>query len=211
MNRVLMNRIRMGFDVDDVIYPTLEVLFNWYNRTRGFNFAITDHVTYELSTTWKVSRKKVVQIVLEFFKSVDFLTMKVYPFIKMSLIRLTEIIDLFSVSSRLLEVRKHTKKVLNIDLPNIFQGVFFSDHFIDNTKYKRKKSDICEEYRLNIIVEDCLEYALECARVKVVDRVYLLDSPWNQSQKKIHRKVRRIKGDRRKLHNSLVEYIKNYK
>ena len=131
--------------------------------------------------------------------------MKPDPWSVLSLKTIAIIDDLWSITSRRDNSKKHTFEVINRDYQKVFIEIFFSDHCADGSEYIRKKIDICRELMLDLMIEDCLEYAIEIA--PVVRRVYLLDKPWNQC-KRLPNKIIRIRGGWRGLHNSIIEFRK---
>jgi len=60
--------------------------------------------------------------------------------------------------------------------------VYFTNHYskkeLNETK---KKSNICIELGVELLIEDSLDYAFECSSEKI--KVLLLDKPWNKADK----------------------------
>jgi len=54
-----------------------------------------------------------------------------------------------------------------------------------------KKSDLCLKLGVEVLVDDCLEFAEECADKGI--KVLLLDSPWNQTDS-LPKNVKRMKN-----------------
>lgn len=65
--------------------------------------------------------------------------------------------------------------------------VLFSNSFHG---WIRRKSDICLEEWVRIMIEDDMDYALEIAQNWTM--VYLLSKPWNKHRKETHKNLKRI-------------------
>jgi uncharacterized HAD superfamily protein len=77
---------------------------------------------------------------------------------------------------------------LYLNYKHIFDSVEFANFF---TRFSTKKSEICKKLWADIIIEDNLENAIECANEWI--KVYLIDKPWNQAyDKKKHKWIIKV-------------------
>lgn len=83
----------------------------------------------------------------------------------------------------------YTRKWVEINYPNIFDGIIFADHFHEKS---REKSEICLEEWISIMIEDNYDYAMDLAKKWV--KTYLLEKPWNNWQDNYHENIIRIKS-----------------
>ena len=73
---------------------------------------------------------------------------------------------------------------------SIFDGIKFANSFT-KSRFSKKKSEICKKLWADIIIEDNLENAIECANEGI--KVYLIDKPWNQAyDKKKHKWIIKV-------------------
>ena len=96
------------------------------------------------------------------------------------------------VSARPEDVANYTRKWLDKHFNDIFYSVHFANHFNYSwsEKKKRKKSEICKELWITIMVEDIFEYALDLAENWVY--TYLLEKPWNKHINIKHKNIKRV-------------------
>lgn len=80
------------------------------------------------------------------------------------------------VTARPQVIEQETKKWLEIH----FKSFDFPIHFTHTTSGKpaRKKSEICKQIGAEILIDDHIDNALDCAGSGI--KVYLMDAPWNQ-------------------------------
>ena len=98
--------------------------------------------------------------------------------------------DLHIVTARHKSLRLSTWIWLYRYYKNIFSSVNYSN-FLTSTAMK--KSEICKKLWANIIIEDNLENAIDCANEWI--KVYLLDNPWNQDyDRKKHKWIIKVKN-----------------
>ena len=98
---------------------------------------------------------------------------------------------LYNTTSRPNEIIKETYEQIEKYYTDSFSGIFFSSNNYAGWKNCGKtKAEICLEIGASLMIEDSLEYALECAEREV--KVFLLDAPWNQNGE--HKNIRRIYG-----------------
>jgi len=77
---------------------------------------------------------------------------------------------------------------LYLNYKHIFDSVEFANFF---TRFSTKKSEICKKLWADIIIEDNLENAIECANEWI--KVYLIDKPWNLAyDKKKHKWIIKV-------------------
>lgn len=86
--------------------------------------------------------------------------------------------ELFVVTSRPIHIADKTKSSLYNYFLKSFSEVYFSSEWHHNG-HIGKKSEVCKSIGIELIVEDNIDNALDCASKGV--EVILLDAPWNQT------------------------------
>lgn len=107
---------------------------------------------------------------------------------------LTELSQYFSlplITSRPIFLRKETKKFINCFPKNSITSVHFSRNSFAYAGSRKTKPQICKDLGATVILEDCLEYAIQCAEKGI--SVILLDAPWNQTDLE-HSRIKRVKN-----------------
>ena len=99
--------------------------------------------------------------------------------------------QLFAITSRPDVTEPMTRIWIKRNFLDGFQGVHFSNHFVLQTKNKKTKSDICKQLGVEIMIDDHIDYALDCSQNGIP--VLLMDATWNQDEV-LPENVRRVKG-----------------
>lgn len=98
------------------------------------------------------------------------------------------------ITWRSVDVEDYTKKWLEKHFSNTFDYIYFANHVSYYWKklVNRKKSDICKELWVTIMIDDVFEYALDLAENWIV--TYLIEKPWNKHIKETHPNIKRVKS-----------------
>ncbi len=84
------------------------------------------------------------------------------------------------VTGRSESTRRQTEKWLGNNFPTLFSGIYFANTFLRwKNKSERKKSNICLDIGVDILIDDSVEEAIEVSSVGVT--VLLFDRSWNRT------------------------------
>lgn len=183
--------MRIGVDLDDVLAELLIGLDKYHNEIYKTNFSLEDHIDFDLSKIWKCSKEEMKKRVYDFYDS-DFVIREVKPLEGAVEVidKLSKEHDLVLITSRPEFLKQRTIDWLEKYFPSKFNKVFFTSQFAEKNVLKTK-GDLCLELGINLMIEDCFEYAMDCAS-KNVD-VLLVDRPHNQIGD-LPEKIRRVKN-----------------
>ena len=96
-----------------------------------------------------------------------------------------------------------TIKWINNNFPNTFSRIYFAyNHFIQGED-KKTKEEICFDLNVDILIEDNLEHAKNCASKGI--KVLLFDAPWNKSES-LPKEITRVKS-----WDEIIYFIKHFK
>lgn len=167
----------VGIDVDDVIADFNGVLQPWHNKVYGTNLKREDITDYDLWNIWKCSKGEAFRRVHEFYKSSDSRKVKPVERAPEGILLLTQRYNLVAVTSRPIAIREETEDWIQRYFPAMFSSCYFTNAFGLEGE-RRKKSDVCKELGVNIMIEDSPTIAQRCydAGIKVV----VLNAPWNE-------------------------------
>ncbi len=187
-----MKKQTLATDFDDIFFPLRENIIPFLREKYNLNLKREDFNNYNLQ---KVFKDKYFWQTLEklysFYKSKYFKQAK--P-LKGSIEFLTELSQYFSfplITSRPIFLRRETKKFIS-DFPNgAIKSIHFSRNNFAYAGSRKTKPQICRDIGAKIILEDCLEYALQCAEEGI--NVILLDAPWNQTMEN-HPRIKRVQN-----------------
>eukprot|EP00803_Ostreobium_quekettii_P003522 evm.model.scf_2148.3 EVM.evm.TU.scf_2148.3 scf_2148:18982-23175(-) len=156
-------RLRVAIDVDEVLGQFLLALNHFCRERYAMEYCVDDYSVYDFAKVWGCSQDMSNHIVHEFFKSPQFGGgIPVMPGSQSTLCDLATWCDLVVVTSRQHVIQEPTLEWLTEHFPGVFQDVHFGNHFALDGE-ARKKSEICREIDVDVLVDDNPSYAIECA------------------------------------------------
>lgn len=173
--------MKIGVDLDAVVADMMSPLIDFHNKKYGTSFKISDHVTFSIEKIWKCTEEEAIKRCFEFFQS-DFLNqIKPVSGAIEGINFLSSRHKLHIITSRPHLLNKHTGSWIKEYFPKKFKSINHSNQFSKKGSIKRKKSDICKELKVDLMIEDHLEFAYDCASLNI--KILLMNMPWNQTKK----------------------------
>jgi len=169
--------MKIGIDLDGVLAELLSAIIEYHNVTYKTELAQKQFKSHGFWKTWGGTRDEAIQKLRDFYQTNYFKNIKPVSGAIKALSNLKQNNDLFVITARPNEIIKDTKKWLNQYYPNFFSGTYFANH-CPQSGSEIPKSQICDELEIEVMIEDSIENALDCAGLK--RRVLLFDRPWNQ-------------------------------
>jgi len=166
-------KIRIGIDLDDVVFDFVPTFLEFYNEKYGKTILFDEIYTFNLPILLGISLEETLDLIKSMILN------KKMPLVfksQESIMQLAQKYEIFFITSRI--VRETTIG----DLNNLFSGIKFELIFSSNTYANspgKTKGEIGKENKIEFIVEDSQDYALECADKGI--KVFLLDKPWNKN------------------------------
>ena len=182
--------MKIGVDMDGVISNCIDPLLNYYNRTYGTDYTREQVKSHNLRELWGGTREEEIKKSYGFFKSLYFKDIKPIPGSVETIDVISKNNELFLVTARPFKIEKETKEWIKKYFPEMFKNVILTNEFSLNGN-NEKKVDIYFEMGIKLVIEDCLTNAIDCA-INGID-VYLLDAPWNRSER-LHARIERVKN-----------------
>jgi len=186
------NKMKIGIDIDEVLADLMNPLVNFYNEKYGTFFRRDDFKAYNLWETWGGTKEETFQTIHDFYDS-DSFKKEIYP-ISGSSNGINFLSngknELFIITSRTENVKRHTISWLDDNFSEKFSEIYFTNN-------GTKKSDVCIDLDIEIMVEDSLEYSIDCVDKGI--EVLLMDCPWNKFNgnrisESIKEKITRVSG-----------------
>ncbi|PID87583.1 hypothetical protein CSB07_00700 [Candidatus Gracilibacteria bacterium] len=97
---------------------------------------------------------------------------------------------LYIITARQEFLKNYTKSWLGKYFGEVFEDIIFCNH--EGGGVYKDKSQICKEVGATLLIEDNLDYALECSEKGV--EVILFEKPWNSWRKETNSKIFKVKG-----------------
>jgi len=181
--------MKVGIDIDEIITEFAKGYLKLFNKKYNKNVEFEDLFTYSLWKPLGISRKDSLELAEEYYSSDSFDNIKLVQGAEEGVKKLKENHELVFITSRPAPVREKTEISLRRFFPELNLEIIYSSNSYAETNGKTK-GDICNELEIDLMIEDDLEHALDCAEKGI--KVILLDKPWNQRVS--HENLFRIKN-----------------
>jgi len=177
--------MRIAIDMDEVLADLIVNVIDQYNKVKSSLFKKEDFTTMIWWNVFDCSKEQAWDFCNDFMLNHS---MKVKPVIgaQQGVAHLKEGHKLFVVTSRKFEWEDVTNKWLHKYFESMFEEVHFTNLTADG--HKIKKSDVSKKLGVDLLIEDQLQFANDCAENGI--RVLLLDNPWNQGE--LHPNITRV-------------------
>ena len=169
--------MKIALDIDGVLADIMPVLNVFYNRTHGTNYKVEDYQHHDLEKTWGGTKEEAIKVVEEFYQSPSFLNIGPISGSPKAIHDLSGKHFLFSVTSRPKSIEPKTLTFLQKNFQEKIKKVFHTGQYIHSAG-SINKFDICASEKAELLVEDCLETAIDCANRGL--KTFLLVAPHNQ-------------------------------
>ena len=173
------NKMKIGFDLDDVVADFFPAFLRFYNQRHNQNYSLKDIISYWI---WEVGigkdKEEAIALVDEFHDSECYDDSPPVKGAREGLEELKQLHPvLYIVTSRPLRFREKTDRFIGNHFSEIPLTMCYSNDFHDGSGYS--KADIGKNLGLDLFVEDCLKYGVALAKAGIP--TLLLDRPWNQN------------------------------
>lgn len=169
----------IGIDIDQVLADTLETYLKFHNQKHNSNFKIEDCYSLNWWDVFGISEEQFVKDYDEFCETGVAQNIKPVKGSQEAIKMLRSKHDLIAITARPKSIAKNTKEWINKHYPEIFSEIYFTrDKTLGDESMP--KYQVCHNIGANILVDDSLEYAEDCALNNI--KVYLFDWPWNQKE-----------------------------
>lgn len=171
--------MHIGVDIDSVIAEIVHPLFQFHNDVYYTRVKKHQHTRYDLSPTWQVSQEEVLKRVYEFYASPYFDLVKPVKGAKKGIQYLSKRHKLSAITSRPYHIEQKTIRWLDMHFPKQFSAIRHTNWFSSPNAPKKKKSEICLEIEIELLIDDHLDFAYDVASIGIP--VLLFNQPWNQT------------------------------
>lgn len=173
----------IAIDLDEVLVDTLSGVIAFHNATYGTSLEKKHFFSYRWWEVWGGTREESIDKFLLFAKSDYFTNLQPLEDALASIEALAKDHTLIVITSRQNELEVSTKQWITKHFPQKFKEVYIINH-ADWSKGGKTttKLELCQRLGVEVLIEDNLEYANECASSTA--KVFLLDYPWNQGKTK---------------------------
>ncbi|KAI8379740.1 uncharacterized protein BYT42DRAFT_569868 [Radiomyces spectabilis] len=168
----------IAVDLDQTLARTLEALAEWHNAVYDTDLSVHDFHTYDFSQVWGGSKEEQYDKIRKFYESDQF--HRILPIDDFALEALKMLkrrrFQLIIVTSRQQFIAEQTKKFVDRHYPGLFESIYFCNSELtvaEQVEYISKpKSAICQEVGVDVLIDDSLEHALDCASLGIEVLLY---------------------------------------
>ena len=183
--------MNIGVDMDSVLAEIIRPLDAFHNRKYITNISYEDNIDYSLSVMWHCSEEEVYVRIFEFYNSPEFNTVQPVFGSQKTVKELSKLHNLHIISSRPHSIEDKTKQWISIHFPHTFASIIHTNQVVQKGKGKRvKKSEICKSLKIDLMIDDHIDYALDCADNEI--RTLLFEAPWNKNYKVPHPHLKKV-------------------
>lgn len=174
--------MNIGIDVDEVLAELLEAFLEYHNRKYNTNTQKKDMFSDSFLEVFGGTKEENQQKVLDFFKSEHFQNIKPVK-------RALEIIKLLAkehqlciITARPYIIRQETEQWLLRHFSNSFHCINFTNQW-HGIGEKQLKSYIGKKHKIDVMIDDSLYHALDCASQGIYVLLADFGYPWNKTEK----------------------------
>mgnify|MGYP000159184464 CR=1 FL=1 len=170
--------MKIAIDIDEVLAEQLESVIEFYKQETGIFISKDKFLSYKWWEVWDISKEEAISVDERFKESDMFDNLKVVEGSINIMKKLSKNNNLIIITARPSFFENKTLSWLNRNYGDIFDNIYHSSDFHIENNNQKSKVDFCKDLGVKVIIEDNLEYSLNCAE-KGFD-VILLDKPWNK-------------------------------
>jgi uncharacterized HAD superfamily protein len=188
--------MKIGIDIDEIIAEFVRGYLELYNKRYNKNLQFEEIFSYNLFEPLKISKEVSIELADEYYGSENFDNIDLVKGAEEGVRKLKQEHELIFITARPSHVKEKTEIFIKKLFPDFSSKIVYSKNFWEEGLFK---SDICKAHQCDILIEDDLKHALECAEKSI--RIILLDKPWNRGIE--HKNIIRAKN-----WNEILEKIK---
>jgi uncharacterized HAD superfamily protein len=173
--------MRIGLDFDDVVADSMRTIVDLQNKQYGTLYKLQDVTSFGFENVWGGTKEE-WEVKVSGFLSTKYLAALSPVAGAVSGIAALKKRghELYIVTGRSENYVEATEQWIAEHFPDTFTSVHYGNHVLSGPSERRDKSDICKEYGIEVMIEDYMKNAKECADAGI--RVFLFDQPWNQGE-----------------------------
>lgn len=178
----LVPHMRIASDIDDTLLNFVSGFIPFLNKTYAMSLKVEDVVDHDYTKLDTGTPRTILQSeVRAFYHSPDFMQLVPVPHAPEAINALyLAKHELSAITARPQDIKPKTEHQIGEYFPNMFNELHHTDYY-SNNGLKRRKSEVCTQHGIELLIEDNLEHAQDCVANSDTN-VILLDNPWNQAQ-----------------------------
>lgn len=177
----ITSKRRIGIDIDGVLSETVPALLEFHNNRYGTTLKKDQIHAYELWKSWGGTLEDDIEKFYSFYESEYFAKIEPVDGAMCEISKLANENELIVITSRPHDIAKKTHYWIETWFPNLFKEFHFTNQ-TSRKGIKGKKSHMCNNYHIQVLIDDHVDFLKECVEGNSGVQTILFDSPWNQNE-----------------------------
>lgn len=175
-----MKKIKIAIDLDDTLVPTVDLLIKEMLKEKSFPAFRGYHSIKDFSFEDEMALYRYIRKTIN---KQDISEFKPMPGSVLAIKKLAKEFELYLVTARTKNVKKHTRDWISHHFPKMFKKIIFGQYRKEGD-FKKTKGQICKELGISLIVDDRIDYALDCYKhgVNAIVFDYKDSYPWSKGK-----------------------------
>lgn len=175
-----MKKIKIAIDLDDTLVPTVDLIVKEIFRDKSFPAFRGYHSIKDFTYDEEMALYRYIRKTINHQDISGFMPM---PGSLSAIKKLAKDFDLYVVTARTKNVKKHTRNWVAYHFPKMLKKIIFGQYRKEG-EFKKTKGEICKEQGISLIVDDRIDYALDCYKhgVKAIVFDYKDEYPWSKGK-----------------------------
>ncbi len=180
-NKAYSGSRRIGIDLDDTLVDFNSALREWHNEECRTSLRRDDFKSYSLNETLGETEEEINQKMNDFYNSGYFENIQPIPGAIAAIEKLSKREELFLITSRPDFLNEKTIESLNRFFPGKFLDIIHSiNHYSKRKNSGKSKVEICRDLGASRLIDDSLDYIMQCLETGEVRGLLFGNYPWNQ-------------------------------
>lgn len=183
--------MNIALDIDEVLAELLEAFIQYHNSTYGTDATKKDFFSYNYWEVLGGTKEDMIKKVIEFYDTSYFQEIKPVSGAQEVTSRLAQQHQLTVITARQTIITAETEKWLDRYFPQCFSSINFTNQWCSKGK-ARLKSSVGVEKDIELMVEDSLMHAYDCAAAGITVLLMDMDYGWNQTTERLPSNITRV-------------------
>ncbi|MDO8511136.1 MAG: hypothetical protein Q7S55_03135 [Nanoarchaeota archaeon] len=183
----------IGVDIDEVLAELLEAYLRYYNQKYNTKTQKEEMFSYSFREVLGGTEEENQQNLLDFFKSEYFQNIKPVKGALKSINLLAQKHRLCIITARPHIIQKETEQWLLKHFPDDFHSINLTNQWHGKGE-KQLKSEVGKKQNIQIMIDDSLQHALDCAAQGIYVLLADFSYPWNQTSEKLPENIKRVRS-----------------
>ena len=183
--------MNIGIDVDEVLAELVEAYLEYHNQKYNTKTQKKDMFSYSFREVLGVTETENEQNLFSFFKSEHFQKVRPIKGALKSVSLLAQKHQLCIITARPHNIREETKQWLSTYFPDCFHSIYLTNQWYGKGD-KQLKSEVGKRQNIQIMIDDSLQHAQDCAAQGIYVLLADFNYPWNKTSEKLPENIKRV-------------------